>query len=273
LPATTRSEATHVTTAKTDAGSGINWLVEGFRIVFSVPAVFLVMGLILALISFVPLLGGLVMAICGPALSGGIIHAAREHAQGRKPEIGQLFRAFQEPGKAGPMLLLCLPGFVGGFALLLLAFIFGAGALLGGGLAAIGHDGSGAHVLGALGGGLLVFALIALLIALAVYALQFFAIPRVMLDNVEPFAAMKESLSTCLANVGAFLVYVIVLGVACVVAFTVFALIPLLGWIAVAALLMALTPCAQFVAWRQVFGDAAASAAGTPPAPPASVQG
>ena len=59
--------------------------------------------------------------------------------------------------------------------------------------------------------------LIAVALMFVIYALQFFAVPRVMLDGVEPFAAMKESLNACLANVGAFIVFGVVLMVAFVV--------------------------------------------------------
>ncbi len=104
---------------KVEAGSGVNWLTEGIRIIMANPAAFLVMGLILAVINFIPILGGLVLTICGPALIGGIVYAAREQAEGCKAEIAHLFRAFQEPGKIGPMLLLCLPAIVGGAVLLI----------------------------------------------------------------------------------------------------------------------------------------------------------
>jgi hypothetical protein len=121
---------------KVDAGKGLGWLTDGVGLVFKNPAAFLVMGLILAVINFIPILGGLALTVCGPALLGGVVFAAREEAEGRKAEIGHLFRAFQEPGKIGPMLLLCLPAIVGGAVLLVCGFVFGLGALIGGGFSA-----------------------------------------------------------------------------------------------------------------------------------------
>jgi hypothetical protein len=238
--------------SKVEAGSGLSWLTEGIRLVFANPVPFLVMGLILAVVNFIPILGGLVLTICGPALIGGIVYAAREQAEGSKAEIAHLFRAFQEPGKIGPMLLLCLPAIVGGAVLLILGLVFGLGALLGGGISAsTGATGQG--IAGAIGGGFAVMLLIAVALMFLIYALQFFAVPRVMLDGVEPFAAMRESLSACLANLGAFLVFAIILFVAFIVLAFVLMLVPLIGWIALVAAASIVFATAEYFAWKQVF--------------------
>jgi len=250
--------------AKVEAGNGIGWLREAIGLVFRNPAAFLVMGLIVAVINFVPLLGGLVLTVCGPALLGGIVYAAREETAGAKAEVGQLFRAFQDNGKIGPMLLLCLPSIAGGAILLVCGLVFGIGALISGGVSAAN---GGAFSWGALGGGMIILCTIALVLAFVIYALQFFAVPRVMLDGVEPFAAMKESFNACLANLGAFLLFGIVLFAGFVVLGIVLAFIPLIGWIALVALMTVVFGCAEYLAYREVFGEAAAQM--PPPAPEA----
>lgn len=255
---------------KIDAASGMNWLTGGIHLVMQHPVEFLVMGLIMAIINVIPVLGGLFLALCGPALIGGIVFAANEQQQGRKPEIVHLFRAFQEPGRIGAMLMLCLPSLVGGFLVLMFGVVFGLSALIGGGLHASGA--SDMSVVAMLGSGFAVFAIVALAIFIAVYALQFFAIPRVMLDQVDPWEAMKDSLSACLANIGAFLVYAITVAVAAIVLFVVLAIIPLLGWLALFTVLAAVTPCAQYLAYREVYGappvtEAVAETATDAPAP------
>jgi hypothetical protein len=257
--------------AKVSADNGINWLTSGVSMVMANPAVFLVMGLILAVIGLVPVLGGLALAILGPALVGGIVFAAREHAAGRPTDIAQLFQAFREPGKIGPMLLLCIPGVAGGFALLVVVMVFAASALIGGGFAALEHGGM--HLVGALGGGAIVALLLALVIGLVMYSLQLFAVPRVMLDGVEPFAAMRESFEACRANFGAFVLYCAVVVVAWVVLGFVLLFIPLLGWLALSLVSWAVIGCATYAAWHQVYGDGAVSApepAPTTPEPPAA---
>jgi uncharacterized membrane protein len=237
---------------KVDAGNGLAWLTEAVRLVFRNPVAFLVMGLILAVINFIPFLGGLALTICGPAFLGGIVFAAREESEGRKAEIPHLFRAFQEPGKIGPMLLLCLPSIVGGAVLLVCGLVFGLGALIGGGFSAA--SGSQAPW-GAMGGGILVLCLVAIVLMFLIYALQFFAVPRVMLEGVEPFAAMKESLGACLANVGAFLVFGIVLFVAFIVLAVVLMIVPFLGWLALVAVATVVFACGEYIAWRQVYAQ------------------
>jgi len=250
---------------KVDAGNGLNWLTEGIGIVFRNPGAFLVMALIVGVINLIPFLGSLAIVVCGPALMGGIVYAARTEADGGKAELGQLFQAFQEPGKIGPMLLLCLPTIVGAAILLVCGVVFGVGALVSGGLSAANGSSLGA---GAIGGGVMLLALIGLIVVLAIYAFQFFAIPRVMLDGAEPFAAMRESFSACLANLGAFLVFAIVFTVLCCVAGLVLIWIPIIGWIVMAGVGTVILGAALFVAYRQVYGGAA-DAASTMPPPPA----
>jgi hypothetical protein len=251
---------------RVDAGNGLNWLTEAIGIVFRNPGAFLVMALIVGVINLIPFLGSLAIVVCGPALLGGIVFAARTEAEGGKAELGQLFRAFQEPGKIGPMLLLCLPTIVGAVILLVCGLVFGVGALIGGGLSAANGSSLGA---GAVGGGVLVLMLIGLVVVLAIYAFQFFAIPRVMLDGVEPFAAMKESLAACLANVGAFLVFGVVFTVLCIVASLVLVWIPIIGWIVMSGVATVILGAALFVAWRQVYAAGAAATTMPPPAPEA----
>lgn len=253
---------------KVDAGKGAAWLTDAIALVLRNPVAFLVMGLILAVINIVPVLGGLALTICGPALVGGIVYAARTESEGGKAEIAHLFRAFQEPGKIGPMLLLCLPALLGGGILLVLGIVFGIGALISGSLSAAAGSNMG---WGAIGGGVVILALFAVVIGFAIYALQFFAVPRVMLDGIEPFEAMKESLAACLANIGAFILFGVIMVVAFVVLGIVLAFIPLLGWLALIAAGSAVFGCAQYIAYRQVFpSDGAAAAPGTPPPAPPS---
>jgi hypothetical protein len=250
--------------AKVEAGKGVNWLTEAVRLVMANPVAFLVMGLIVAVINLVPILGGLALMICGPALLGGIVYAAREQAEGGKAEISHLFRAFQEPGKIGPMLLLCLPTIAGAVVLLICMAVFGLGALLGG-LSGATDSAAG---LGALGGGIVIVLLLGVALTFLIYALQFFAGPRVMLDGVEPFAAMKESLSACLANVGAFLIFCVVLLVAFIVLGIVLMIIPFLGWLALTMAATVVFACGEYLAWREVFAGHAAAATTTIPPPP-----
>lgn len=251
--------------SKVEAGRGIEWLKQGVALVMKNPAAFLVMALILAIIGIVPLLGALALLIIGPALYAGFVYAAREEDQGRKAEIGHLFRAFQEPGKIGPLLALCIPGIVFMVLAIVLGIVLVGGAIMGGGMAAASNSGAGAFA--ALGGGFLIFFLLMLVGAFFFYSLLIFAVPRVMFDGIEPFAAMKESLSASMANIGALLLFAVILFVIVFVAGIILAFIPILGPLILGLFLNALLGCVCYLMYRDVFGGGA-SAEMAPPAPP-----
>jgi hypothetical protein len=234
------------------AGRGLQWLTDAIQLILQNPVPFALMGLVVGVIAVVPVLGSLALMVLGPALYGGIVYAAREQQAGRSADFQQLFQAFKEDGKLPKMLLLCLPGVVGGVLILVLGVVFVGGALLGGGLSA--SAGASSTALGAsFGVGLAVFALLALALGLASYALTFFATPRVMLESADPFAAMKDSLQACLANIGALLVYAgILLGVVVVLSLLL-GLIPILGHLVLMVALVPVASAAAFVAWRDVY--------------------
>ena len=96
-------------------------------------------------------------------------------------------------------------------------------------------------------------------VALAVYALQFFAIPRVMLEGAEPMAAMKQSFRDCLANIGAYLVFVGVLMLGFIVLAVVLSVLSFLGSLLVSTVLVPTVACGLYLAWQQVGAGAAAA--------------
>jgi hypothetical protein len=193
--------------------------------------------------------------------------AAREQASGRQADFPQLFAAFQQPGKLGPMLALCLPGVAAGLLVMILAVIFLGSALLAAGVSSAADANALAGL--SLGAGGLVFAALAVLILLAAYALVFFAIPRVMLDQHQPVAAMQESLRACLANWAALLVFIAVMVLAMLLASLLLGWIPLLGPLAITVVLVPVVSTAIYIASREVFGDSSAGDADdVPPAPP-----
>lgn len=244
------------------AGNGVQWISSALEIVMKNPAVFVVMALIIAVFGAIPLIN-LAMVIIGPALYGGLIYAAARQDRGETAEIGDLFAAFQQPGKIGPMLLLCLPSIAAVVVVVVLSIVLIGGAVL----SMIGGHSTGLSA--AAIGGMVLFIPLALLIGLGVGALLFFAVPRVMLDGIEPFAAFKESLAAVLANLGAVLLFALVMIVGFMVLGVVLVFIPLLGpllWMLAATLIGTL---GTYSAYREVFaGGVQAHIA--PPPPPAS---
>ena len=178
---------------------GIGWFSCGWRIFMRNPGLWIVLGLIflaiVVVLSLIPFLGGLALALVGPLLTAGLLHAAREADAGRALDALHVFQGFKEKDKVTP--LLSLGGISVGAAVVsgIIAF-----ALIGGSLMVVSHgDGWPAHApaigLGAMLGGLLI-----LTIQLAVAMALLYAVPLVMFRATELGAALRSSFRACLRN-------------------------------------------------------------------------
>jgi hypothetical protein len=232
------------------AGRGVEWVTEGAKRLIAKPEVFGLMALIIALIGIVP--GA--SLILGPALMGGMMYSMREFEGGRNAEVGQLFTAFQQPGKIGPMLMLCLPMVIVGIVvgILVVFTIFSAAAFAGRG------GGAGFGI------GALLCGLVGLVLGIAAIMATFFATPRVMLDNMAPIDAMKESVSAALANIGAIIIYVVLMFFA-VLILSVLMVIPLLGPLVLSTVVIGVSAAASYTAYLDVFGASAVAPPSFPP--------
>ncbi|MDZ7748438.1 MAG: BPSS1780 family membrane protein [Halofilum sp. (in: g-proteobacteria)] len=81
------------------AGSGWNWIAQGWGTFIKSALLWIVVALIFAVVYFVlslvPIIGALAAALLAPALFGGMVYGARELEQGRALEVGHLFQAFR----------------------------------------------------------------------------------------------------------------------------------------------------------------------------------
>ena len=248
-----------------EAGRGASWIREGFALVMKNPGVFAVMALILAVLEAIPLLN-LAMVVLGPALFGGFLYAMREQDQGRAPELQHLFAAFQIPGKIGPMMLLCLPGVAAMVGSAVVVFLWIGTAFMGYAVSGSKPE-SAAWALGFGVGGVLGFALI-VAIAFSLYALLFYAVPRVMLDGQEPVAALKQSLAATRANIGAMLLFAGAFWLLSIVGFMVLSVVGSLGRMLWGLAATALAAGSVYAGYKDVFGAADAAPAPEPAAPP-----
>jgi hypothetical protein len=259
-----------------DAGRGVEWLKQGFELVFTNPVVFLVNAFLFGLIWFIayliPLIGWILGAALAPILAAGMMYAFREQSRGGTGQIEHLFRGFSEPGKPVQLGLLGLPSIACTLLIVVLAFVFFGSAILG--AAFSGGSNAGAAFAAGFGLSFLVVFLLGLAISLLAFFLIAFAVPRVMFDGAEPFAAMKESLSASIGNVGALLIFSVLLFGICLVGALV-NIVPILGQLAFIALILVLTAVSWaglYLAYRDLFGDGAPAvleAPAPPPPPPA----
>ncbi len=189
---------------KVEVDRGWGWMVDGWTLFKKNPGVWVLMiliyGVVMVLLSFVPLLGPLASALLGTMLTGGLIYGASKLDGGEKLEIMQLFQAFQDSTRTGPMLTL------GGIALVTNL------------LMAIVSKGLVASSLMQFGATTLLGILLLLLMAAVLTAMLFYAVPLVMLKNIEPFEAIKISVMGGLRNWLPLLVFGLICGVLMVLA-------------------------------------------------------
>lgn len=224
---------------------GIKWFSCGWRIFMRNPGLWIVLGLIflavVVLVSLIPFLGGLALALIAPVLTAGLLHAAREAEAGRALDVTHLFQGFKEKDRMTP--LLSLGGVSVGAAVVSGIIMF---ALIGSSMMAVAHgDAWPAHApaigLGALLGGLLI-----LTIQLGVVMALLYATPLVMFRAPAVGEALRSSFRACLRNwlpLTVFGILYLVLAVA--------ASVPLLlGWI----ILLPASAGMLYCSYRDLYG-------------------
>ncbi|MCK9366619.1 MAG: hypothetical protein M0P72_05675 [Metallibacterium scheffleri] len=253
---------------KVPASQGIQWITTALRLFGRHFTVFFMLGLLLVLISQIPYLGTIVILLLGPALLAGIVYAAAQAAQGARPGPGMLFKGFDGSHRLPSLVALCLPS----IGLLLLIVIAFSGVML----SAVGHDpaklqamqSDPAAMLALLRTHAVPLLVIVLAGALLNTALTLFAVPQVMLRQQGGFAAMGQSLRAVWHNLGALALMMLgLIALALLVSLLLTVLIAagaaLGAWwrLALLVLFMALSysysAVLMFVAWRDVFADAA----------------
>lgn len=236
-----------------EAGAGVSWWSEAWRIFTAAPGTWLAITILFVVImialNLIPVVGGLASQILGPVFTAGALLGCHALARGEPMTIGHLFDAFKAPYFT-PLLILGLIVF--GFWLALLIVFF---AVM---VAVIGVSGFTALMAGdAVQAGstmLATFGFAALLVlAVGLFAITlfvmfyWFAPPLIAVGGMPVGDALKASLKGSLANIVPFLVYgLIFFGLAIV------ASIPFgLGWLVLAPVAIA----SIYSSWRQVFGD------------------
>lgn len=252
---------------KVGVEKGFEWIADGFRILRRYPGPFLLMGLVYTGISLVPFgLGLLVIFLLGPALLGGIIHAAHTASLGQAPRPEQLFQAFKEGDRVGSFIALCLPTLAFVFIMVVLAIPIitaVAHALPAGDLDPQSSADRAAmmaavkSVLPHVTGRLLLFFLAMIVFGFIGSMLTFLASARIMLDHDTAFAAMRTSFRACARNFGAYFVLMLLIGVGIFVLQLVFSLLlpRILVTLFTAVPLNSLLGPIMFSAYRSIFGD------------------
>lgn len=276
---------------KVEASAGAAWLVGGFTLLRQAPLGLGTLGLIWGLLSLlviqamavqptVGLLLQLALAICGPLLFAGIVHAVHEVDQGRQAVPAHLLQALQDQ-RAPRVLATLLPQ---------IAAVLGLGILL---LVMIGPsqlqqvlEVSEELQRTAQAGGqpdpdlvrslpvgrMFLWFLLLLAALLAVSLFTFVAVPAIMLGGRGGLEALRDSFRACVHNLGAMAVFYVLLLITLLalsfavqlVGVTVQLLAgPAAGmWVANLLLMAVLMPVlagSVYHAWQQMLGGAAPS--------------
>lgn len=185
-----------------DSGRGIEWLKGGWAEFIANPGIWIAIALIYGVaafvVSLVPFIGGLAVALLTPVITGGLMLGCRARASGGKVQIEHLWGGFQ-----GPVAQLIIIGAVTLGVSILIGIVMAlvGGAAMMGGVAA----GSGGMAMG----GLFIGFILSLILLIPLAMATWFAAPLVAIRGVDAITAMKSSFKASLAN----LVPLIVLGI------------------------------------------------------------
>lgn len=190
------------------AGRGWEWLVEGWKLFFKAPGMWILMLLIYFAISlalsFIPFVGSLANTLITPALMGGMVYGAAALARGDALLVSHLFQAFQEQRRLGPMLTLGALLLVGYIIIGLVIANFTAGTMVTERESPAMTEEMVIKALQGVGGGALVMVL---LLGVLLTMAMFYAVPLVMLGGIAPWSAVQNSVAGCFANLLPFLVF------------------------------------------------------------------
>jgi uncharacterized membrane protein len=231
------------------AGAGWEWIAGGWRLFLRAPLMWII-ALIIIFVAFiaiglVPILGAVAVQLLQPVVSAGLVIGAHSLERGGNFELEHLFAGFKR--NFGNLVVVGLLFLAGG---VLIVLVFVALLAMTVGTAVLGALGAGAsdQALAAAGASI-VMVLVGLLVMMALLvpllAAYWFAPALVMMHDMKPVAAMRESFFACFRNFVPFLVYGVVVFVLAIVAAIPFGL----GYLVLVPVIFAST----YVAYRQIF--------------------
>ncbi len=227
-----------------EASRGWSWIADGFEMFKRKAGTWILITIVLIVIFIVlgviPVVGALATWVLAPVFAGGIMLGCHALAQQGDLEVGHLFAGFRN--RAGDLVVIGLLSIVAWIIVIIpVVLALGLGAFF---ATAQGDP----HALAAIGPGVLIAWLLAIGLAVPVYMALWFAPALVVLQEMRPLEALKESFFGCLHNVVPFLVYGIVVLILGIVA-----AIPLgLGFLVLVPVIMA----SVYVAFRDIYFQA-----------------
>lgn len=282
---------------KVKASAGAEWLLGGFGLFKKAPLALGLVGLVFGIVSLLPLLlvsagpvlsmlAQLAVVVLTPIMLGGMVYAVSEVDRGRAAHPSQLLQPFRE-GKALAMVTQLLPQVAAGLVVMVLLVVMIGPAVLQHLMLTVEQSG-GQNIDPAAFADFpfsrfLLWMLLAVLVGVLAYTFTFLFPAQVMLEGTGPFAAMLRSFRACIASIGAFVVFIVLLlivAIAIMIGAQIVGLVlgiflgEMAGAVAAQLLLMTvLMPVmagAAYFAWRQLLGGG--TAAGTTATPASGIE-
>lgn len=229
------------------AGAGIDWIGEGWSLFRKAPLMWIVLIVILFLIhvalGFVPFLGSIAGYLISPVLAGGIVLGCRSLETGGELELEHLFAGFRR--RTGSLVVVGALYIVGFIAIMLVFGVFAGFSLVTAFM--VGNEQAALAEIAAVSMPLVLGGLVCVALAVPLMAAYWFAPALVMMHDMPPVEAMKESFFACFRNFVPFLLYGIVM-----LLLVILAAIPLgLGLLVWFPVLMAST----YASYRAIFTE------------------
>lgn len=229
------------------ASAGVDWISQGWKLFRAAPLMWILFFVIYLIIqvalSFVPVVGTFAGYLLAPVFAGGVTLGCRSLETGGELDIEHLFGGFRR-GTAN-LLIVGVLYILGALAILAVFGMFAGFSLVTGIL--MGGEAAALEQIAAATLPLILGTLVCAALLVPLMAAYWFAPMLVVMHEVKPVDAMRESLLACLRNFLAFLVYGIVMLVLFFLAIIPFGL-GVLVWV---PLMMAST----YTSYRAVFTE------------------
>ena len=227
------------------AGMGWTWIAEGWRLFMRAPLMWIISIVVVFVatvaVGIIPLLGMVAMPLLQSVFLGGFMYACLALERGGEFELEHLFAGFSK--RLGPLLIVGALYMLGTVAILAVMLAF-TGVSLFSAFSTTDPEAAAAAVAGA-AVPMLIGGLVALALTVPLIAAYWFAPALVMIHNMAPVAAMKESFFACFRNFVPFLIYGIIMTVLAILA----AIPLLLGFLAWAPVFVG----SMYAGYRSIF--------------------
>ena len=241
-----------ITIKVADAERGIAWLTEGFDYFkcnagawIGISIIFLIFYIIL---SVLPVIGGLLLALLTPVLLGGLILGCHDLDQGKAIAVNHLFAGFSR--NTGQLVLLGLLNYIGMILIMVISMVI-VMPFLGGMefMTQFMHTMEHGDLTMAPGMfvGMLLVALVGMLFYLPLIMALWFAPALIVIDRQTAVDALVNSFKGCLKNIVPFLLYGLLGLVLAIVASIPF----MLGWLVLFPMIVA----SVYLGYKDIFKE------------------